>query len=187
MFLEIANATLGQTIQIRKGLVTYLVKSSKEDLMKRAYDLGFNYTRDHGGCSQCVFEAVSEVLGVRSPEIFKTMDGLAGGLVRAGDGTCGALSGGVAAISQRYGRADFSNLGEREKGMVLGKRLHDRFIEEFGSVVCKDVQTRIIGRSFDLWDPKEHEEFNKAKGDKCQNVVGKTAKWTVEILLNEKQ
>jgi C_GCAxxG_C_C family probable redox protein len=187
MFLEIANATIGQTVRMKSGLVTYLVKSSKEDLMKRAYDLGFNYDKDYGSCSQCVFAAVSEVLGARSLEIFKTMDGLAGGLARAGDGTCGALSGGVAAISQKYGRADFSNLGEREKGMVLGKKLHDRFIEEFGIVICKDVQTKIIGRSFNLWDLKEHEEFNKAKGDKCQNVVGKTAKWTVEILLSEKE
>jgi C_GCAxxG_C_C family probable redox protein len=166
-------------------LVKILKAKSKEDLMKRAYDLGFNYTKDYGGCSQCVFAAVSEVLGAGNREIFKTMDGLAGGLVRAGDGTCGALSGGVAAISQRYGREDFENLGEREKGMVLGKKLHDLFIEKFGSVVCKDVQTKIIGRSFNLWDPKEHEEFNKAKGDKCQTVVGKTAEWAVEILLGE--
>ena len=164
------------------------MKSKIEDLTKRAYDLGFNYEREYGSCSQCVFAAVNEILRTGNRETFKAIDGLAGGLARAGNGTCGALSGGVAAISLRYGRQDFSNLGEREKCMVLAKELHDRFIEEYGSVICKDVQTKIMGRSFNLWDPKEREEFNKAGGhtDKCPDVVGKTAEWAVKILLRGK-
>ncbi len=167
-------------------MVKCLVKSDKEDLMKRAYELGFNFEREYGSCSQCVFAAFSEVLGKRNEEIFKAIDGLAGGLGRTGNGTCGALSGGVAAISQRYGREEFPNLGQREKCMTLSKKLHDKFIEEYGSILCKDVQTKIMGRSYNLWDPKEREEFNKAGGhtDKCPDVVGKAAKWTVEILLD---
>ncbi|MEM3004486.1 MAG: hypothetical protein QXK96_04235, partial [Candidatus Bathyarchaeia archaeon] len=36
-------------------------------------------------------------------------------------------------------------------------------------------------------DPKDREEFDRAGGhtDKCPDVVGKAARWTVEILLNE--
>lgn len=164
-----------------------MAEPKKEELMKHAYDLGFEYEREYGSCPQCVFAAVSEALGTRNREIFKAIDGLAGGLARSGDGTCGALSGGVAAVSQRFGREDFPKPGQREKCMVLSKRLYDRFMEEYGSVVCKDVQTKIMGRSFNLWDPKEREEFNAAGGhtDKCPDVVGKTAKWTVEILLDE--
>ena len=177
---------MAQKVSIPKALVKYSVKSDKDDLIKRAYDLGYGYTGDYGNCSQCTYAAVSEALGTRGREIFKAIDGLVGGLARTGDGTCGALSGGVAAISQRYGRADFPDPGEREKGWLLGKKLHDRFVEEFGSIVCKEVQKKVIGRSFNLWDPKEHEEFNKEKGDKCQTVVGKTAKWTVELLLSER-
>jgi len=168
-------------------VVKCLVESDKENLMKRAYDLGFNFEREYGSCPQCVFAAVSEVLGKGSDEIFKAIDGLAGGLGRSGDGTCGALSGGVAAISRRYGREEFPNLGQRERCMTLSKKLHDKFIEEYGSVLCKDVQTKIMGRSYNFWDPKEREEFEKAGGhtDKCPNVVGKAAKWVVEILLDE--
>jgi C_GCAxxG_C_C family probable redox protein len=164
-----------------------LAKLNKEELTKRAYDLGFEYEKEYGSCPQCTFAAVSEVLGTNNREIFKTIDGLAGGLARTGDGTCGALTGGVAAISQRFGREEFPKTGQREKCMILSKRLHDRFIEEYGSVVCKDVQKKIMGRSFNLWDPKEREEFNAAGGhtDKCPSVVGKTAKWTVEVLLGE--
>ncbi|WP_455281762.1 C-GCAxxG-C-C family (seleno)protein [[Eubacterium] cellulosolvens] len=72
--------------------------------------------------------------------------------------------------------------------MTLAKKLHDRFIEEYGSVICKDVQTKIMGRSYDFWNPKEREEFDKAGGhtEKCPDVVGKAAKWTIEILMDEK-
>jgi len=164
-----------------------LAKRSYEDMTKRAYELGFNFEKEYGSCPQCAFAAVSEVLGKGSREIFKAIDGLAGGLARSVNGTCGALSGGVVAISRRYGREDFPNLGEREKCMTLAKKLHDRFIEEYGSVLCKDIQTKILGRSYNFWDPKDREEFEKAGGhaEKCPDVVGKAARWAVEILLSE--
>ncbi|MEM2942366.1 MAG: C-GCAxxG-C-C family protein [Candidatus Bathyarchaeia archaeon] len=155
--------------------------------MERAYKLGFGFEREYGSCPQCVFAAVSEVLGMGDREVFKAIDGLAGGLARSGNGTCGALSGGVAAISRRYGREEFLNLGEREKCMTLAKKLHDKFMAEYGSILCKDIQTKILGRSYNFWDPKDREEFDRAGGhtDKCPDVVGKAARWTVEILLNE--
>ncbi|MBS7622595.1 C_GCAxxG_C_C family protein [Candidatus Bathyarchaeota archaeon] len=158
-----------------------------EGRMERAYKLGFRFEREYGSCPQCVFAAVSEVLGMDGCETFKAIDGLAGGLARSGNGTCGALSGGVAAISRRYGREEFPNLGERERCMTLAKKLHDKFMAEYGSILCKDIQTKILGRSYNFWDPKDREEFDRAGGhtDKCPDVVGKAAKWTVEILLGE--
>ncbi|MGQ9639785.1 MAG: C-GCAxxG-C-C family protein [Candidatus Bathyarchaeia archaeon] len=164
-----------------------MVESSKEEAMKRAYELGFNFERSHGSCSQCVFAAASKVMKIGDAKIFKAIDPIAGGFSRSGDGTCGALSGGAAAIGCKYGREEFSNPGDREKCMRLTMKLHDRFMEEYGSVICKDVQKKIMGRSFNLWDPKDYEEFEKAGGhtDKCPDVVGKVAKWTVEILWDE--
>lgn len=154
--------------------------------MALAYKLGFSFERDYGSCGQCVFAAVNEILGNGSEEIFKAIDAFAGGLGRCGDGTCGALSGGVAAISCRYGREDFQDpaSNDRERCMTLAKRLHDTFLEEYGSILCKDVQKKIMGRSYRLCDAKEREEFVAAGGhtDKCPAVVGNTAKWTVNLL-----
>jgi len=159
----------------------------KEEKSKKAYDLGFKNERDYGSCPQCTFAAVSEVLGNGSDEIFQAIDGLAGGTARTTNGTCGALSGGIAAISRRFGRKEFPTLGTREKMMELSKKLHDKFMDEYGSIICKDIHIKKMGRSFDFWDPKEREEFDKAGGhtEVCPEVVGKAAKWTVEILLEE--
>jgi C_GCAxxG_C_C family probable redox protein len=160
--------------------------TTSEESMKRAYKLGFSFERDYGSCAQCVFAAVGEILENENEEIFKAVDFFAGGLGRSGNGTCGALSGGVAAISCKYGRDDFQDpeSSDRERGMSLAKRLHDKFVEEYGSVLCKGIQKKIMGRSYRLCDPKEREEFIAAGGhtDKCPDVVGKAARWTVGLL-----
>jgi hypothetical protein len=67
----------------------------------------------------------------------------------------------------------------------LAKKLYDRFVEQYGSCICRDVQKRIFGRSFNMWDAKDYEEFEKAGGhrDKCPSVTGNVAMWATEILL----
>lgn len=59
-------------------------------------------------------------------------------------------------------------------------------MEEYGGVVCKDVQTSVLGRSYNFWDDDEREEFFAAGGrvDKCPSVVGNASKWAVEIILD---
>jgi hypothetical protein len=68
----------------------------------------------------------------------------------------------------------------------LAKILYDTFVTEFGRPICTGVQETIFGRSFDLWDPEEHQAFEEAGGhrDKCPEVAGKAAKWTAGILLD---
>jgi hypothetical protein len=39
------------------------------------------------------------------------------------------------------------------------KELDDRFIQEYGCFVCREMRNKIFGRSFDLLDPKECEDF----------------------------
>jgi hypothetical protein len=67
------------------------------------------------------------------------------------------------------------------------KRLYDKFIKEYGSPLCCDVQKKLFGRSYILLDKQEYEAFEKtgAHVDKCPSVAGNAAKWTAEIILNE--
>jgi len=160
----------------------------KRDLSAQAYELGFDYERRFHGCSQCVIAAVHDTLGIRDDAVFKAATGLAGGGALTGRGACGGYAGGVMVLSQLLGRerARFDDPeGIRFRTFDLAKRLADRFEEEFGGTICRDVQVRVFGRSFDLRDPEDFLRFEEAGAhdDKCPDVVGKAARMTVEIIL----
>ena len=104
-----------------------------------------------------------------------------------GHGPCGALSGAMLVLGYYYGR-DRDNFSDIEKARYAakhGRTLWCKFTAEYGSIFCKDVQTRLFGRWFNLLDPKDREEFEAQGGhsDKCPVVVGNTARWLAEILL----
>jgi len=105
------------------------------------------------------------------------------------NGTCGALVGGLAAISSIVGRdyKSFSAGDRKRRVFQYSKKLYDRFVEEYGSPICKDVHKKLFGRTFNLLDPKDYEAFEKAGAhvDKCPSVSGNVAKWTAEIILKE--
>ena len=132
-----------------------------------------------------------EVLDVGDPITVQAVDAMAGGTALSTEGTCGALVGGLIAISSIVGRTykDFS-AGERKRRVFLySKKLYDKFVEEYGSPICKDVHKKLFGRSFKLLDPKEYQEFEKAGAhiDKCPSVSGNVAKWAAEIILDLKK
>jgi C_GCAxxG_C_C family probable redox protein len=164
---------------------------SKEKLLKKAYDLAFKYEAERGSCPQCVVAAIYETLGIGEPSTIQSADALAGGSALSTEGTCGALAGGLMAISLVVGRTykDFS-AGERKRRVFLySKKLYDKFIKEYGSIICKDVHKKLFGRPYKLLDPKEYAEFEAAGAyvDKCPGVSGTVARWAAEIILSIKK
>jgi C_GCAxxG_C_C family probable redox protein len=158
----------------------------KQEVLQRTYSLGYEYEQKYGCCSQCTLAAIQDVFGFPGDEVIKASHVLAGGGALTTRGTCGALAGGMMAISGKYGRPrkEFAS-GLYMHAFRLGKELFDRFVAEFGSPICADVQRRMCGRSFDLWDPEEFEAFEAAGAhrDKCPTVVGTAARLAAEVLL----
>jgi len=162
---------------------------NKSDCLNKIYKAGFNYESNYGFCSQAVLLALSDYFDFISEEVIKASQTLAGGGALIGDGTCGALSGGYLAIGNAFGR-EKKDLGKINrdnlmKSCVLSKTLQKKFINEYDSVICNKVQKEIMGKSFDLWNPKQYKMFEEAGGhtDKCTNVTGNVAKWVAEILI----
>ncbi len=159
-----------------------------EKLLEQVYARAYEYEQKYGSCPQCVLAAVRDFFGIVSDDVFKAGHALAGGAGLTTNGTCGALAGGIIALSCKYGRSreNFAE-GRYLKSYQIGKRLYDRFVQEYGSCICREVQERIFGRSFDMWDAKEYEEFERAGGhrDKCPSVTGNVAMWVAQILLEE--
>jgi len=164
---------------------------SKNLILEKVYRLAFKYEAEKGSCPQAVLATLHETIDIADPATIQAADALAGGCALSTQGTCGALSGGLLAIGSVVGRTyeDFSKGETRRRVFQYSKKLYDKFIEEYGSPLCKDVQKKIFGRSFKLLDAKEYAEFEKAGAhvDKCPNVSGKTARWAAEIILDIKR
>ena len=155
---------------------------------EKAYELAFKYEAEYGGCAQTTLAAIFDVLNVEADDAFKSATGLAAGIGLSGDGTCGALIGGAMALSYLFGR-DRKNFADPEKKRFetykIVREYYKKFKEVFGSTRCFDIQRKLMGRTFDLLDPKDWEEFLKAGGhtDKCPSVTGTAAKLAVEMIL----
>lgn len=156
-------------------------------LAEKAYQLGKEYERTYRGCSQCVIAALQDTLGVRNDDIFKAATGLAGGTGLAADNGCGAYIGSILILGSMLGREreNFSDPdGIRLKTHALSRQFRQKFIQEYGSVICRNIQNKILGRYYYLADPQEYEKFHHAGAHDvhCPEVVGKAAKWMIEIL-----
>jgi C_GCAxxG_C_C family probable redox protein len=164
-----------------------------KNVAERAYELGKEYEKTKRGCSQCVVAALQDVFGIRNDDIFKAATGLAGGGGGTLDGSCGSYTGAIMVLSSLLGRErdNFVNLDQTDgfKAMELVRKFREKYIQEYGSVVCRNIQTKTLGRPYYVIDPDEMKKFEEAGGhsDKgCPEVVGKAARWMAELILEEK-
>jgi C_GCAxxG_C_C family probable redox protein len=165
-----------------------MAETRRERIMREIQDLAYKYEQDYGGCSQAVVGAFKETLGGISDDTFKASTGLAGGVGLTGN-TCGALLGGIIVLSTYLGREykDFPDPeGKRFDSFKLAKKLVELFEAEYGSAKCEHIMTKIMGRFYDIWT--ERDAFLAAGGhdDKCPSVCANAAKWTAEILFEER-
>jgi len=156
--------------------------------IQRAYELGVQYESQYRGCCQCTLAALQDAFSQKDDGVFKASTGLATGIGLIGSSGCGGYSGGALFISQLIGRErkDFTKISSSDTEVFpVIKELHDKFIKEYGTVTCVDIQNKIFGRSFYLLEKDERALFEEMGGhkDKCPIVVGKAAAWTAEIIL----
>lgn len=162
---------------------------AKAKIIKSAYRKGYNYEKTCRGCAQCTMAAVSDITGRENLEMFRAANGFAAGMALLGDGVCGGYSGGLLSLGMFAGRRrEFFDGDKEEKDLnaLLATKLHDKFIETYGTVICHGIHSRIFGRAFNITVPEEKEAFEQAGAhslDKCPAVVGTAAAYTAEILI----
>lgn len=159
-------------------------------LIEKAYDLGFEYEKVYRGCSQAGLAAIQDTLNIKDDQVFKAATGFAGGGGLSGVSVCGGYAAGVLAIGQLLGR-ERSNFkdpeGIRHRNFDLVREFTLKFIEELGSVICRDIHIRQFGRPYYIADKDEFEKFEAAGGhrDKCTDVVGRAARIAVQLILEK--
>lgn len=157
-------------------------KKLLEEAFLRASEDYLNY----GACSQCVVKAVSEVLNLDNEQLIKSSHFMAGGGCLTGDGTCGALAGGLLVLGSYAGRTKNEMAsGKYKERLKIGKELIDRFKLKFGGISCNDFKRLFTGQEFDMWGSEDILELKKQMKGKCSQITGQVAAWVVEIILNE--
>jgi len=137
----------------------------KIDLGEKATNLflkGYN-------CSQSVLLAMSEHWGLENDLVPKIATGFGGGIGRCGS-VCGALTGGVMALSMRYGTNEPSG-EKRLQTYELSRKFFEQFEKRNNGVLCRDL----IG--YTLSNPDEHKKameenvFQKKCAKYVENAV----------------
>lgn len=173
----------------------------KQRCIQRAKELAFQYQGTLVGCAHCSFSAVLDALreeGIElvSPEVqdelFKAVIGLTGGCGNMHIGTCGAVFGSSFAVSLAVGigREEQEKNGKKERWISyynVKKGVGDKFVSEFGSIICRDLLLKRFGMCFDSQFPGRNKElFNVAEKAGCRNaqscIIAKGAAYAVETI-----
>jgi hypothetical protein len=170
---------------------------SRQELINEAYELGANFEKYSGSCSQSTVAAIHELLEI-DDVLVKAATSLCGGSAEQFLGTCGTLSGGIMVLDYFFGRPveklSYRDENEADEEALYAafepaRRLADRFWHEYGTIHCAGIQRHLFGRFYCLTDPDEMEKFTAAGShsdpSKTTRVVGNAAKWVMEILLGE--
>jgi len=162
-----------------------------EKAADKAYELGHYYEKTYRGCSQCAIAALQDVFDIRNDDIFKSSTALAGGSALSCEGSCGAYVGALMVLGLLVGRErdNFTDPeGIRYKTHELAGKLRQKFIDEYGTIICRNIQTKVMGRPYYLADKQEAEKFHNAGAHEiyCPDIVGKAARWMTEIIQDAK-
>ena len=167
--------------------------SEKKELVEKARRLGREYLLKYGGCAPGTLMAVAHTLNLEvSDEVFKAMMGFS-----SFAGACGNVCGGIAAIGLRYGMGREDLVKNPESFslsfvniMITAKVLREKFVEEYGSYLCDDIQTKLFGKCVMPQAPEELEAFMKMDleelkvfYEKCSSITENAAGWTVAAIL----
>ena len=104
-------------------------------------------------------------------------------------GSCGAYCSGLLAIGLKFNPTmaeEGVDISLRGRGIEKIIAYRNAFREEFGTTLCPEIHKSLFGRSFNLLDEKQNEEFLNLPGhaEKCSVVVAKAARMAAEMMLD---
>ncbi len=172
-----------------------LSETEKVEVLDRVEERASFYMNKFGGCGQCALRALQEELYLPGgPAALKAAGFTNMGIALTGT-ICGAFLGGIMAMGLACGREDLADpvypqpllvddLTMMPQSLMQIRSFFHRFIKEFGSVSCRDLQVRIFGRSYETMIIEEEEQFQLAGGHtKCVGIVGQAARMAAEVIL----
>lgn len=135
-----------------------------KNIIDKAYKLGYDFEKKHGGCCRCTVAALQNSINFvpKNKDLFRAASCLDGGATPTGIQNCGAFTGSGMVIGWLCGSDKFGNTKLSHR---LIRRVYKQFETEYGTVLCRDVR--------------------KKMNRNCPKVVARAAKWTSEVLLRQ--
>ena len=169
-----------------------------EERIKRAKRKALDYDANYGGCAQSVLGALQDEFGIGNEESFKASTVLSGGIARQGE-TCGAIIGALSALGLVIGRILIEDTEAYRAMTKPATELRARFMkgikkqfklsEDLDNTLCRHIQERVLGRSFDLASEKGYQAFLDAGGHSefgcpkvCEIAAGVAAEKILELI-----
>lgn len=149
------------------GTLRHLVPDTPATDAERAETVAAGYYESGLHCGESVVRAVNELADApMPPEVFRLASGFCEG-ISGSRCTCGALAGGVMAMGLLGGRTSAQEPWEPIWDATA--ELRSRFEADQGTTLCAPISSACGGMS------------NPARWAHCTELVGRTARWTVEI------
>ena len=131
-----------------------------------------------------------DAFNIHDDAVFQSATGLAGGLGLIGESTCSALLGSVMIFGLIYPRRRENFDGDQKnkyRTFAMTQEMHKRYLAHFGSIICHNIHSKIMGSPLDLRSVDERNCFEKAGAhdNKCTEVVALASKWAIEIIEKE--
>ncbi|MEW6553788.1 MAG: C-GCAxxG-C-C family protein [Actinomycetota bacterium] len=169
-----------------------MAEKDGQAMVEDAARLAEDYERRCTGCAQSVVAGLLDALGIEDQNegVFRAASGLADGIGLTGDGSCGALTGACMVFGLLYGRErkDHQDMIKPMRSYLMCKELHDDFTARYGSCRCFDIQEKLMGRTYNMYDPEQLQEaFKDGMMDHCSKVVGEAARKAAELILAERE
>ena len=133
-------------------------------------------------CAQTTFYVLSEQFGLGGDEVLKALTPLPG-MAERGE-TCGAITGALMAMGLIYGRDRLDDWDKYRSSLIPTNKFCEQFQQALGSSLCCQIQERAFGKSFNLMNPEDLREFQRAGATtKCSKVVQKACRIAADIIL----
>ena len=123
-------------------------------------DLAYQLFKEGYNCSQAVFGAFAEELGVDFDTAVRLASGFGGGIGRMRE-VCGTFTGLTMAASMLYGYDDPSDTATKTALYEKIRALGDRFRAENGSIICRELLGLQQAERSAVPEPRTSEYYKK--------------------------
>jgi C_GCAxxG_C_C family probable redox protein len=160
------------------------ILANKQQILDRVQRRAEEYNFLARNCARGTALAVMEEFGLGNLEVVKALSPFPG---FGGTGwMCGGVTGSLIALGLYFGSDDLQDEEAVGATIMAAREFMPRFEAEVGSVLCPDLQEKVI---FDRYmdpaaSPENMEAFAKAKGfEKCGLLPGIGARLAAEIII----